>query len=102
MKGVEEIEELRKDWNSQNVRVRIKIVCWGVTAKLRRFFYNRSSIFYYITFCAFSRVFRVSESEFLFPPNIYPISKVFKNPENTFRRFTYLLDIFSYFLALKG
>ena len=66
MKGVEEIEELRKDWNPQNVRVRIKVLFVGESPpKSGRFFYDRNTALYYATFCAFSRVFGVSEPEFL-------------------------------------
>ena len=66
MKGFEEIEELRKDWNPRNVRVRIKVLFVGESPpKSGRFFYNRNSVLYYATFRAFSRVFRITEPEFL-------------------------------------
>ena len=66
MKGFEEMEELRKDWNPKNVRVRIKVLFVGESPpKSGRFFYNRNSVLYYATFCAFSRVFRITEPEFL-------------------------------------
>ena len=66
MKGVEEMEELRKDWNPKNVRVRIKVLFVGESPpKSGRFFYNRNSVLYYATFRAFSRVFGIVKPEFL-------------------------------------
>jgi len=66
MKGFEEMEELREEWNPQNIGVRIKVLFVGESPpKSGRFFYNRNSVLYCATFCAFSRIFRIAEPEFL-------------------------------------
>jgi hypothetical protein len=63
---IEEIERLREEWNPQREGIKIRILFIGESPpEPGRFFYNRNTALYYATFCAFSRVFRVSEPEFL-------------------------------------
>lgn len=62
---VEDVEDLRQRWNPLRQDIKIKVLFVGESPPKQGFFYNRNTILYFATFCAFSRKFGVDENNFL-------------------------------------